>query len=169
MRQAIKKSIILWVLPYLILSCSPAQERTDKKLPLTNRGYQINTVAELTPAQQSAFDALNTLQTNTDQMNRLYSTFPNIEQACYPADTSFKVSQSELLIVMKQFISNNCTKLALAEQNELVATAVLAQEEYQILHCSNNPLTENYDNGLPATGTWVMPSVLGRRDVILVW
>ncbi len=25
------------------------------------------------------------------------------------------------------------------------------------------------DNGVPMTGTWVMSSVLGRRDVIMVW
>lgn len=169
MRQVIKKSIILSVLPFLILSCSPAQEGTDKKLPLTDRDYQVKTVSELTPAQQSAFDALNTLQTSTDQMNRIYSTFANIEQPCYPADTSFMVSQSELQVVMQQFISNNCSKLTVEEQHELAAASVLAQEEYQILHCSNNSLTENYEDGLPATGTWVMPNVLGRRDVILVW
>ena len=169
MRQVITKSVLLLILPYLIFSCSPAQERTDKKRPLTNSGNSISPVAELTLAQQSAFDALNTLQTSTDQMNRLYSTFANIQPPCYPTDTSFIVSQSELLIVLKQFISNNCTKLTVEEQNELAETSVLAQEEYKILHCSYNSLNEDYENGLPLTGTWVMPSVLGRRDVILVW
>ena len=134
MRQVIKKPILLLLLPYLAFSCSPAQERTDKKLPLSNPGDQIKRVSELTSAQQSAFDALNSLQTSTDQMNRLYSTFANLEQPCYPADTSFMISQSELLIVLKQFISNNCTKLTVEEQNELAETSVLAQEEYKILH-----------------------------------
>ena len=70
---------------------------------------------------------------------------------------------------MKLFISNNCTSLGVEKQNELAVTSVLAQEEYKILHCRDNSINEKYENGLPVTGTWVMPSVLGRRDVILVW
>ena len=166
------KSIILLVLPYLIFSCTAAQEGTDQKQELTDfpASYpNSDTVSELTQEQQSAFDALNTLQVSTDEKNRIYSTFADIFQPCYPADTSFVISQSELLIIMKQFISKYCKNLAVEKQNELAATAVLAQEEYKILHCRDNSYDENYENGLPMTGTWIMPSVLGRRDVILVW
>ena len=166
------KSIILLVLPFLVLSCTTAQEGTDQKQELTNfptSHPNTDTVSELTPEQESAFDALNTLQVSTDEKNRLYSTFANIVQPCYPADTNFVISQSELLIIMKQFISKYCKNLAVEKQNELAATSVLAQEEYKILHCRDNSYDENYENGLPMTGTWVMPSVLGRRDVIIVW
>jgi hypothetical protein len=169
MLQVIKKSIVFLVLPYLTLSCTTAQEGTDQKLELTDSTFYNNTVSELTPEQQSAFDALNTLQVSTDEKNRLYSTFADIVQPCYPADTSFVISQSELLIVMKQIISKNCKNLTVEKQNELAATSVLAQEEYKILHCGDNSYNQNYENGLPMTGTWVMPSVIGRRDIILVW
>lgn len=166
------KSILFLVLPFLVLSCTAAQERTDQKQELTDLPTShpnTYTISELTPEQQSAFDALNTLQVSTDEKNRLYSTFANIGQPCYPADTSFVISQSELLIVMKQFISKYCKNLAVEKQNELAATSVLAQEEYKILHCRDNSYDENYENGLPLTGTWLMPNVLGRRDVIIVW
>jgi len=172
MLQVIKKSIVFLVLPFLTLSCTTDQEGTDHKQELTDfptSRPNTDTVSELTPEQQSAFDALNTLQVSTDEKNRLYSTFANIGQPCYPADTSFVISQSELLIVMKQFISKYCKNLAVEKQNELAATSVLAQEEYKISHCRDNSYDENYENGLPMTGTWVMPSVLGRRDVIIVW
>jgi len=169
MLQVIKKSIVFLVLPFLVLSCTTGQEGTDHKQELTDSTLYTNTVSELTPEQQSAFDALNTLQVSTDEKNRLYSTFADIVQPCYPADTSFVISQSELLIVMKQFISKNCKNLTVEKQNELAATSVLAQEEYKILHCGDNSYNQNYENGLPMTGTWVMPSVLGRRDIILVW
>lgn len=129
----------------------------------------METNPELTPAQQSAFDALNTLQVSTDEMNRLYSTFAGIVQPCNPPDTSLTISQSELLIAMKQFVAHNCKNLTIEERDELAATSVLAQEEYTLSLCLGNSANINYENGAPKSGTWVMPSFLGRRDVIIVW
>ena len=115
------------------------------------------------------FDALNTLQTSTDEKNRLYSTFPNIKQPCYPADTSFEVSQLELQHFMKKFIEQHCQNLTLEHQLELTKSSVLAQQQYTVWYCKEENSMVNYKKGIPMTGTWVMPNVLGRRDVILVW
>ena len=165
----INKLLVLLFFPCLIFSCTFGQEGNEQKRELTNSTSYDNTVSELTQEQQSAFDALNTLQTSTDEMNRLYSTFANINQPCYPADTSFEVSQSELLIFMEQFISKYCQNLTPEIQNQLTKTSVLAQKKYTVLHCSGNKSNVTNEKGLPMTGTWVMPNVLGRRDVILVW
>ena len=54
-------------------------------------------------------------------------------------------------------------------RNELAETSVLAQEEYSVLYCGSDSPHHNYENGLPMVGTWVMPNVLGRRDIIIVW
>ncbi|MFT6166370.1 MAG: hypothetical protein ACJASF_001057 [Vicingaceae bacterium] len=170
--QAIMKSKMSLILSLLTLSCTNVQEKVDKKQELTDLRtsyHYTEIVLEITQKEQAAFDALNTLQTSTDEMNRLYSTFANIDQPCYPADTSFEVSQSELLIFMEQFISKHCQNLTPEIQNQLAKTSVLAQKKYTVLHCTGNKSNVTNEKGLPMTGTWVMPNVLGRRDVILVW
>lgn len=169
-----KVLFMLLMLPFLLSACSSSNKRSDQEqqttysLP-TNMATNLETISEITPEQQSAFDALNTLQVSTDEMNRLYSTFANITQPCYPADTSFIITQSELLIYMKQFVSQNCQNLKEAIRNELAETSVLAQEEYTVFYCGGHSSIQNYNNGPPMLGTWVMSGILGRRDVILVW
>lgn len=166
------KSILFLILTFLAFSCTSIEEKADEKqeqtdVPLTYPNTEI--ITELVQEQEAAFDALNTIQTSTDEMNRLYSTFPNIVQPCYPADTSFTISRSDLLTAMNQFVTKHCTYLSFEERDRLAATAVLAQEEYIVLHCPDHSSNVNYENGLPMTGTWVMPSILNSRDVILVW
>lgn len=155
----------------MLLSCSWDEEEKNHKQDMTVYPPMtyVDPVLELSPAQESAFDALNTLQTSTDEMNRLYSTFANVHQPCYPADTSFVITQSEFLTYMKQFVSQHCKRLSEDTQDELATTAVLAQEEYTVFYCSNKSPGHNFKNGLPMSGTWVMPNVLGRRDVVIVW
>lgn len=163
---------IFLILSILTLSCSTTQVEVDEKQEITESPTPISTnevVLEITQEQQSAFDALNTLQINTDEKNHLYSTFAGIVQPCYPADTSLTISRSNLLIAMNEFVAKHCKYLPVEKREKLASKAVLAQEEYVVLHCSDNSNTMNYENGLPMTGTWVMPNVLGRRDVIIVW
>ena len=111
---------------------------------------------------------MDILQTNTDEVGRLYSTFPNIEQSCYPADSSFEISQSELLVFIQIYVSRHCQNMEVAMQSSLVEKAVLAQKQYLVLHCSSTEVVD-YDKGLPMLGTWVLPGILGWRDLILKW
>ena len=164
-----KRIFVLLCFPCLIFSCTPAQERNEQKQEMIDSTTYSNIVSELTPEQQSAFDALNTLQISTDEQNRLYSTFADIAHPCFPPDTSFVISQSELLTAMMQFVKENCSNLNIEKQEELATTAVLAQKEYTVLYCPGHSSNMNYGKGIPRKGTWVMPSVLGRRDVTLVW
>ncbi|MCB0704218.1 MAG: hypothetical protein KDC34_02870 [Saprospiraceae bacterium] len=157
----INKLSILLFFPFLTFSCT-----SEEKGKLPDSAFYNNTGSALTQEQQAAFDALNTLQTSTDEMNRLYSTFV---KPSYPADTSFEVSQSELRAFMEQFIYEHCQNLSPEIQNQLAKTAVLAQKKYTVLHCTENRSDIDYDKGLPMTGTWVIPNILNRRDVILVW
>ncbi len=169
MVQKIIKLSVVFFFPCVIVSCTLSQDGNKQKRELTDSASYDNPVLELTQEQQSAFDALNKLQTSTDEMNRLYSTFANIGQPFYPADTSFEISQTELLIFMEKFISKHCQNLTPKIQIQLTKSSVLAQKKYTVLHCKGNNSNVNYEKGLPMTGAWVMPNVLGRRDVILVW
>lgn len=169
-----KMSLMLSILLSLLNGCSLHNDRWEREKHIaysqpTNIAQNMETVSELTPEQQSAFEALNTLQVSTDEMNRLYSTFAGIVQPCYPPDTSLTISQAKLLIAMKQFVTTNCKNLTVEERDKLASASVLAQEEYTILLCLDNSAGVTYEDGAPMTGTWVMPSVLGRRDVIIVW
>lgn len=71
--------------------------------------------------------------------------------------------------IMKQFVSRHCQNVSEDVQDELAKASVLAQEEYTVLYCNSESGDQIYANGLPMSGTWVMPNVLGRRDVIMVW
>lgn len=161
---------ILILLSTILFSCSEAQENKSQKQEKINLTTSyVDSIPELIPVQQEAFNALNTLQTSTDEKNHLYSTFANINQPFYPADTSFVITQAQFLTYMKQFVSKYCQNLSKDMQDELAKSSVLAQEEYTVLYCNDESTNQNFINGLPMSGTWVMPNVLGRRDVIIVW
>lgn len=169
MLQITIKTIILLTVSSLMLSCSTEQENVDEELSYyPTSHYYTDTIAEPTQEMDSASKALNTLQTSTDEMNRLYSTFPNIHHPCYPADSSFTISQAELLSAMMQFVTTNCKNLPVDERENLAKAAVLGQKEYTVLHCPYYSEKTNYKNGLPKTGTWVMPNVNGS-DLLIVW
>ena len=136
----INKFFVLLFLSCTMISCTIAQEGNEQKRELTDSTSDNNRVTELSQEQQAAFAALNTLQTSTDERNRLYSTFANVDQPFYPADTSFEISQSELLVFLEQFISKHCQDLAPEVQSELAKSAVLAQDKYKVLHCARNEM-----------------------------
>lgn len=168
-----KKLIMLLTPLILFSSCISNNESADQEHPsidsLPSNSRVINAFKELTPTQQAAFDALDTLQISSDEMSRMYSTFAGIKQQCYPPDTSLTISQAELLLAMKQFVTSNYKNLSAEKREELAAKSVLAQEAYTVLLCINPSVPVTYENGAPMTGTWVMPNVLGRRDVVIEW
>ena len=166
------RTIIFLILSLLAFSCSSVQEEveeskdsTDEHTPYDNSEYRLGRTQE----QQAAFDALNRLQMSTDESNRLYSTFAGVSQFSFTADTSFLISQSELLIFMQQFVSKHCKSLTPIIQKKLAATSVLAQKEYKVLCCNNNSNFQTYKNGPPMIGVWVMPNILDSRDLLLFW
>jgi len=163
-----KALLLLLMFVFFLNTCSQPTNRSEKEIADAKRNIiaQKLQTPELTAIQQSAFDALNTLQVSTDEMNRIYSTFAGTVQPCYPPDTSLTISQSALLVAMKQFVASNCKNLAAEDREELAATSVLAQEEYMVSLCLDHSTKVNYENGVPMTGTWIL---LGRRDVILIW
>lgn len=165
--------LILFVISFLSTSCSRNNTSDQKSLTpytlTTPSATDSDTLKELTPEQQSAFDALNTLQVSTNEMNRFYSTVAGIVQSCYPPDTVLTITQAELLTSMKQFVSSNCSKLTAEMRNEIANVAVLAQEEYTLYLCLEDKENANFNNRLPMAGTWILPNILNRRDLIIVW
>ena len=169
MQLKIKSQWIFLIFPFLMYSCGVDQKGKKQNRATTDLNINSNFIPELSPEQESAFEALNTLQVRTDELNQLYSTFADIHQPCYPPDTSFVISQSEFLIALKIFVEEFCKNMSDEERDSLSKLAVLAQPEYKVLYCSTDGSISNYKNGLPRIGTWVMPGVLGRRDIILNW
>lgn len=126
-----------------------------------------DSLPELTPTERAAFDALNTLQVSTDEINRLYSTFAGIDQPCYPPDTTITITQAKFHEALVHFASLHCTKISTTEREELIAQSALAQDKYTLALCLEN--SHSFKGEIPMSGTWVILSVLNRRDVILVW
>jgi hypothetical protein len=168
-KRVMAKAIFL-MSALMLFSCTQAPEEQDQvKENTKSSGAYWNAILELPEEQQAAFDALNILQTNTDQANRLYSTFANVAQACYPPDTSFTISCAQLKVALNKFVEKHCKKISLEKRQELASSAVLAQEKYEVLFCLSGFTNLNYENGIPSKGTWVLPNILGKRDVVMVW
>lgn len=159
--------------PIIALSCFATScysgDKNKAKQDLSNAVLLDPSRPELTPDQEMAFDAHNQLQTRTDQVNRFYSTFANLDQPCYPADTTFEISQSEFLFVLRHFITIHCQNVDPYLQEELAEVSVLAQDKYTVNHCWSDSTNIKNEEGFSMTGTWVLPNVLGRKDVIMVW
>ncbi len=128
-----------------------------------------DTLPELTEEQNAAFESLNQLQVSTDKINQLYSTLAGVNQPCYPPDSTFTLSQSDLLLAMRHFVNTHCTNLSDQQREELATKSVLAQKEYLVYQCMDNPIPAMDSNAVIMTGTWLLPKILNRRDVIIVW
>jgi len=122
---------------------------------------------QLSLDQKAASEALTQLQMSTDRMNRLYSTFPGIEHSCYPADTIFLLTQDEFHLAMKKFITDNCKNIDQETRSQLMQRSHLAQENYTVHHC-NRDRKKELDSGM-YSGTWIIPKLLNRRDLIILW
>ncbi len=165
------QSVTTLLFAFVLLSSCNIKKSNKSVNQELSRGYVTRFLSQTTISeeQESALDALDILQTNTDEVGRLYSTFPNIEQSCYPADSSFEISQSELLVFIQIYVSRHCQNMEVAMQSSLVEKAVLAQEQYVVFHCSEGEAPMIYEDGIPMQGIWVLPGILGRRDLILRW
>ncbi len=165
--------LLVLSLPILMASCA-SDETSDQDgvasdtLPAM-RWPEVDSLPPLTSIQDSAFQALNTLQVGTDEKNRLYSTFGNINHSCYPPDTVVMIPQIELLEAMNAFVQLHCTLMSEDERNQLTSASVLAQEYYTVSLCLNETKPSTFEKGIPRSGKWVLTNVLGRRDVTLVW
>ena len=102
-------------------------------------------------------------------MNRLYSSFAGASKACNIPDTIIIMTQDELLSALMQFVENNCGSLSLADRKALALNAVKSQEEYTIKVCFDELESASNANKNLRNGTWLLPNVLGRRDVVIEW
>ena len=164
---------ILIVTCIFISSCSVRQNDTDQQNGSKSMGTtEAEPLPELTQEQESAFDALNSIQVQIED-NHLYSTFPGIRHECYSPDSSFVISQTDLLIATLELMSNHCYGLSDQQRNQLATKAVLAQDEYLVLQCNktSSQLGPGQDTPMRQAMplTWILPNILGRRDVVLVW
>jgi hypothetical protein len=164
----IRKIILFLAVLAFLLGCTNSDKSDDLSFnPPVNYDTSI---VETTIQQQEAFDALNALQ--LESKGHLYSTFVNIDHPCFPPDSSFVITQNELLKSIQELLEIH-SSLSLDEQKRLSELAVLAQEKYTVFRCTSSALNqEELKLGIKATKmktTWVLPNVLGIRDVVLTW
>ncbi len=165
--QAMKVLTALLVTQWLLLSCTPAQEKNARKQESINYplSYFHPDPDTLSKEQQAAFDALNSIQR---QGQHLYSTYPGTHNGV-PPDTSFVISQAQLLAAMEELLTRHYTGISDEERTRLAVQVVSAQEEYLVLQ-RNDYSAGSADNAVfPASGSWILPEVLGRRDIVLEW
>lgn len=158
-----KRLCLLLLTQALLFSCTTPQEKVDQQ-QVSHTNINSDTLAVLTPEQSNAFDALNSIQV---QGHHLYSTFSGIHHDCFPPDTSFVVSRAALQMAMEELLEQYYTSIQAEQRTKLVATAVLAQETYLVLKC--NDYSDDKTKNVLQSGSWILPEVLDRRDVILVW
>ena len=169
MEKVLKQLLLCF---FVLVACS----QSDSKSNITSEQNKQSRIDQFNQAtsvlsneQQAAFDALNTIQTSTDEMNRLYSSFAGASKACNIPDTIIIMTQDELLSAMMHFVENNCGSLSVADRKALALNAVKSQEVYTIKVCFGELKTANNDNKNLRNGTWLLPNVLGRRDVVIEW
>ena len=153
------RTLLLAYFSVFILGCS-SQESTASK---SQREEQSGS-DDITEEQQSALDALNYLQVNTQY--HLHSTFVNAEPHCSPPDTTFMISQEDFHAALTRFADQYYDGSPEPLPNILRA-AVLAQEDYYVEHCYT--VTANPKNYVRESGTWILRGVLDLRDVIIEW
>lgn len=165
--------LITFFLLLVCFSCSLSNEKVGQRQESSgfvslNAVQNSDSLPKLTIKQQSAFDALNSIQR---QGKHLYSTFAGIHHDCFPPDTTFVVSQSELLVALEILLGRYYTNLEAEQRVELANKSVLAQEEYLVLQCNGQSNGTMYDKSknVPNSGSWILPEILGRRDVIIEW
>jgi len=170
----LKIQLVVLVLFSLVVACGPPvnkpelEKASNFKLPSSSVGCS-DSLIELTTAQQAALDALDELQVSGDGSNRLYGTYNNQYHPFYPPDTNFFISKEEFLMALSSFLQEHYSLLSAEDQSRLVAASAQAQEEYKVLLCEAEADYTVHESGLPMKGVWVLPNVLGRRDVVLVW
>lgn len=157
-----KKFLLTYLFAILLLgqNCSsPPKE--------SNQSDNNNLILEETI--NKAFDALNQLQVQSN--GHLYSTFPGIKQPCCEPDTVFYISNVELESAIHQIISQYSTDLSDREIRELAMKGASSQNQYLVHQCSGSDFNKVRDSFIvvPTRGTWVLPEVQGKRDILLDW
>jgi hypothetical protein len=154
----------------LYLSCTTNNNKAKQQISsnfVPFKAAQSND-SSLTAKQQTAFNALNSIQV---QGIYLYSTFSGIHHNCLPPDTSFIISQAELLVAIESLLEKYYTHIKAEQRAKLASESVLAQEKYLVLQCKGYTNGAEYDksNNIPKSGSWILPKVLGRRDIVIEW
>jgi len=173
MRISKLQLLMSFCLPLVYMSCTTnnkkaKQQQNSGNFVAFNSIQNTDALPKLTTEQQTAFNALNSIQV---QGIYLYSTFSGIRHNCLPPDTSFVISQAELLVAIETLLERHYTHIKAEQRAKLANESVLAQEEYLVLQCKGYSNGTMYDKSknIPNSGSWILPEILGRRDVVIEW
>lgn len=156
----------------LIVSCTGGSQEKNKQYDIASNNSESQT--ELTTIQKSAFSAFDSIQLKI-KGHHLYSTFPGSQHECFPADTSYVISKAELLEAMKELLGRYETGYTIERYNELSSIAVMVKDEYRVEQCylTSMKMVDGVLTSVPSKspleGIWIIPKVLGHRDIVLKW
>lgn len=155
----------------LLFACHSQEEAEPQVQKQAAMDYSdgLASFDSLSPAQEKAFNLLDSLQTSSDQAHRLFSTFPGSYHEGFPPDSSLSLSSSQFKTALQQFIRQNYARYSEEESNNLAQQIALLQEDYQLLLCLPESSSREFSTTPAQEGIWVLPKLLGRRDLVLVW
>jgi hypothetical protein len=119
-----------------------------------------------------AMNAFTEIQVNGDGRMMLYLTFPNIDhRECYGEVSTFEISREEFHDALLDIMSKNNHRITDLERSKLAAVASLPSALYKVTTCgSTTELSEsNSGETPPRKGTWIIPAIFGRSDLLINW
>ncbi len=131
-------------------------------------------ISKITSAQEKGLDALNALQVNIEG-EHLYSTFPGLSHTFLPEDSSFTITDMELLQAINSISKNYGGDLSAEKFDKLAKEAIQLQDLYHIKECTRTiyqPINHSIKS-LPGKDTiskiWLIQNLLNRRDLIIIF
>ena len=125
-------------------------------------------VKKQTVEEKEALEALIQLQINADLENSIYLTFGNTNHNQLPSDSSFTISQEGFRGVLLDYARAHHKNTPDEKINNWIEAAVKAQNTYNVYYCKNRSKKELFKNGIPHSGTWIIPNIL-NKDIVITW
>ena len=121
-----------------------------------------------TVEEKEALEALTQLQINADIKNSIYLTFGNTNHNQLPSDSSFTISQEAFRRVLLDYARIHHENTPDEKRNSWIEASVKAKSTYDVYYCRDRSKKEVVKDGLPHSGTWILPNVL-NKDIVIIW
>jgi len=155
------KALILFILFCVILhGCSNSVKSNSKP--------ETNLVKKQTTQEKEAIAALTKLQLNADIKNSIYLTYAHTNHNQLPSDSSFTISQETFRSVLFHYVKIHHKNIPDEKRANWVEASVKAKNTFDVYYCRDKTKKVVNKDGLPHSGTWILPDVL-NRDIVIIW
>ena len=121
-----------------------------------------------TTEEKEALEALTQLQINADIKNSIFLTLGNTNHNQLPSDSSFTISQEAFRRVLLDYARIHHKNTPDEKRNNWIEASVKAKNIYDVYYCKDRSKKEVIKDGLPHSGTWILPNVL-NKDIVIIW